>query len=142
MYAVRNIRLCTKDRLCLYVCPTGATDTETGQVDRSKCIGCGACAASCPSHAISMVPDQMPPQQKKTDTIKNTMFSLAKSKAEQEKAALGIAGSTDNPIMRQLAEAVAKSNRRMAEDIVREAGYMLPQSANTESLLNKMLENM
>lgn len=27
-YAVRNIRLCTKDCLCLYVCPTGATDTE------------------------------------------------------------------------------------------------------------------
>ena len=24
-YAVRNIRLCTKDCLCLYVCPTGAT---------------------------------------------------------------------------------------------------------------------
>ena len=27
-YAVRNLRLCTKDCLCLYVCPTGATDTE------------------------------------------------------------------------------------------------------------------
>ena len=40
MHAVRNIRLCTKDCLCLYVCPTGATDTETGQVDASKCIGC------------------------------------------------------------------------------------------------------
>ena len=24
-YAVRNLRLCTKDCLCLYVCPTGAT---------------------------------------------------------------------------------------------------------------------
>ena len=23
--AVRNLRLCTKDCLCLYVCPTGAT---------------------------------------------------------------------------------------------------------------------
>ncbi|MEG2720357.1 MAG: 4Fe-4S binding protein, partial [Oscillospiraceae bacterium] len=67
MYAVRNIRLCTKDCLCLYVCPTGASDTETGQIDKSKCIGCGVCAASCPSHAISMVPDKMPPQQKKSD---------------------------------------------------------------------------
>ena len=27
-YAVRNLRLCTKDCLCLYVCPTGASDTE------------------------------------------------------------------------------------------------------------------
>ena len=25
--AVRNIRLCSKDCLCLYVCPTGASDT-------------------------------------------------------------------------------------------------------------------
>ena len=35
MKAVRNIRLCTKDCMCLYVCPTGATDTENGQIDAS-----------------------------------------------------------------------------------------------------------
>ncbi|MEG1158052.1 MAG: 4Fe-4S binding protein [Christensenellaceae bacterium] len=141
MYAVRNIRLCTKDCLCLYICPTGASDTETGQIDAAKCTGCGACIASCPSHAISMAPEKMPPQQKKTDSVKNSLFSLVKSKAVQEKAALQIAESTSNPVMRQFAEAVAKSNRTMAEDIVREAGYMIPQSANTRALLNKMLEN-
>ena len=54
--AVRNIRLCTKDCLCLYVCPTGATDTENSIIDTEKCVGCGACAESCPSKAISMVP--------------------------------------------------------------------------------------
>ena len=43
-YAVRNLRLCTKDCLCLYVCPTGATDTENSIIDPEKCIGCGACA--------------------------------------------------------------------------------------------------
>ena len=43
-YAVRNIRLCTKDCLCLYVCPTGATDTENSIIDKEKCIGCGDCA--------------------------------------------------------------------------------------------------
>ena len=68
-HAVRNIRLCTKDCLCLYVCPVGATDTENGQVDWDKCIGCGKCAASCPSGAISMVPDVMPPQQKKDEKV-------------------------------------------------------------------------
>ena len=52
MYAVRNLRLCTKDCLCLYVCPTGATDTENGQVDAKKCIGCGLCVKACPSHAL------------------------------------------------------------------------------------------
>ncbi|MEG2189174.1 MAG: 4Fe-4S binding protein [Christensenella sp.] len=141
MYAVRNIRLCTKDCLCLYICPTGATDTETGQIDSVKCIACGACIASCPSHAISMAPDKMPLQQKKTVSVKNAMLALARSKAAQEKAALQIADNTDNSVARQLAEAAAKANRTMAEDIVREAGYMLPQSVNTKVLLNKMLEN-
>ena len=36
--AVRNLRLCTKDCLCLYVCPTGATDTEDSVIDVAKCI--------------------------------------------------------------------------------------------------------
>ena len=48
-FAMRNLRLCTKDCLCLYVCPTGAADTENSIIDREKCIGCGACAESCPS---------------------------------------------------------------------------------------------
>ena len=51
-YAVRNLRLCTKDCLCLYVCPTGATDTENSVIDPDKCVGCGACAKSCPHRAI------------------------------------------------------------------------------------------
>ena len=50
MHAVRNIRLCTKDCLCLYVCPSGATDTENSVIDPEKCIGCGACVEACPWH--------------------------------------------------------------------------------------------
>ena len=60
MFASRNLRLCTKDCMCLFVCPTGATDTETGQIDFTKCIACGECVKSCPSGAISMVPDKYP----------------------------------------------------------------------------------
>ena len=77
MRAVRNIRLCTKDCLCLYVCPTGATDTETGQVDELTCIGCGACADACPSHAISMVPKEYPVQQKKQENRRKCKNWLA-----------------------------------------------------------------
>ncbi|MEG1492506.1 MAG: ferritin family protein [Oscillospiraceae bacterium] len=141
MFAVRNIRLCTKDCLCLYVCPTGATDTENSIIDVKKCIGCGICADACPSSAISMVSDEFPRQQPKTDGVVSAMKALAESKAKQEKLALQLSEATDNPILRQLADAIAKSNRLMTEDILREAGYMLPQSANTHKLLQTLLDN-
>lgn len=140
MYAVRNIRLCTKDCLCLYVCPTGATDTETGQIDASKCLnGCRVCVDACPSHAISLIPDDFPPQQEKTVSVKNTLLALAESKTDQEKIAFKIAETTDSPILRQVAEAFGRSNRLMAEDLLRESGYMLPQSQNVSKLLESLL---
>jgi hypothetical protein len=38
MYASRNLGKCTKDCLCLFVCPTDAADTETRQMgSRKKC---------------------------------------------------------------------------------------------------------
>ena len=94
--AVRNLRLCTKDCLCLYVCPTGATDTENSIIDVTKCIGCGVCAAACPSGAISMVPVEYPPQQKKAESVISVANTLARSKGKQEKTALQIAQSADS----------------------------------------------
>ncbi len=141
MRAVRDIRLCTKDCLCLYVCPTGATDTETGQIDALTCNGCEMCAKACPSGAISMIPKIYPPQQKKSNAVVNELFELVHSKTIQEKAALQIATATDNPIKKQLLTALAKSNRIMAEDLIREAGYMIPQSATVNKLLRSLLED-
>lgn len=130
-YAVRNIRLCTKDCLCLYVCPTGATDTENSIIDVNKCIGCGDCAGACPSGAISLVPREYPKQQEKTQVIVNALKALLRSKSEQEKIAAGLPS--------KLAAAIEKSNRIMSEDIIREAGYMLPQSENTIMFLKSLL---
>ena len=140
-YAVRNLRLCTKDCLCLYVCPTGATDTENSIIDVTKCIGCGACAESCPSGAITMMPYDLPPQQVKENSVKNKAFKLTKNKAIEEKIAKEIAKSTDNENLKRLAIGIKKSQRLVSEDIMRESGYMLPQSENAQSLIKKLIAN-
>ena len=129
-YAVRNLRLCTKDCLCLYVCPTGATDTEDSIIDADKCIGCGACAESCPSGAISMVPKALPPQQPKEDKVVEALRGLIQSKNQAEATAARLPDA--------LSVAVEKSSRLMAEDLCREAGFMLPQSGNTRAFLEQI----
>ena len=140
MHAVRNIRLCTKDCLCLYVCPTGATNTETGQIDAKKCLdGCRACVDACPSHAIYLLPEVFPPQQVKSELVKTSLLTLAKSKTLQEKLLLEIESSTDNPLLRQFAKALRISNRILAEDMLREAGYKLPQGLAVQAFLQSLL---
>ena len=135
MHAYRNIKLCTKDCLCLYVCPTGATDTEDGQIDFARCIGCGKCAMACPSGAITMLPNQYPKQQEKENAAVNALREVSDSKVKQENMALTMAEATGNPIERQVLKAVAKSNRIMAEDLIRESGYMIPQSDHVHEFL-------
>lgn len=137
--AVRNLRLCTKDCLCLYVCPTGAADTENSVIDPAKCTGCGVCAAACPSKAISMVPMAYPPQQKKTAPVLIRSLAMARNKAEQETIARQLAAEGGD--FGRLMTAVAKSVRLVNEDLLRESGYMLPQSGNTHDLLRRLLEN-
>ena len=129
-YAVRNLLLCTKDCLCLYVCPTGATDTENSIIDVDKCIGCGDCAQACPSSAISMVPKTLPVQQPKEDKVKKALRSLIQSKAQAELIASRLPDA--------LSAAIEKSSRLMAEDLCREAGFMLPQSGNTRAFLESI----
>lgn len=139
--AVRNLRLCTKDCLCLYVCPTGASDTENSIIDTEKCVGCGVCAKACPSGAISMVPVEYPPQQKKEKEVLEVSFALSKNKAKQEKIALQLARSAEDDGLYRLMTAAAKSVRLVNEDLLRESGYMLPQSGNTHKILREWIEN-
>ena len=129
--AVRNTLKCEKDCLCLYVCPTGASDTENSIIDADKCIGCGACAKACPAGAITMVPLTYPPQQKKDKSVTAELRRLASDKTAIEQTAAGLSGA--------LAAAIERSNRVMAEDLMRESGYMLPQSANTARFLKDIL---
>lgn len=139
--AVRNLRLCTKDCLCLYVCPFGATDTENSIIDTEKCTGCGACARACPSGAISMVPLEMPPQQKKSGKVIEVANRIVKNKVTADQISKQLANSGKKEGLKRLLKAFEKSNRLIAEDLLREAGYMLPQSKNTHKLLEELIEN-
>jgi len=136
--AVRNIRLCSKDCLCLYVCPTHATDTENSVIDVNKCIGCGICADSCPSHAISIVQvDDYPTQQLHNKDVVKALNVCLKAKTKEKAIADKLAKDTNN----KLFKAVSKSLSYQGEDIVREANYMLPQSNESVSLLKELDKN-
>ena len=126
-FAVRNGRLCTKDCLCIYVCPNGACDTENSVIDADKCLGCGACAKACPSHAIYMVPRELPLPQPKEKGLVEKMRQVELNLAQQEMLAEQLEG--------KLAQGIAMAARYMAEDVCRESGYMLAQGASTKAFL-------
>ena len=92
--------------------------------------GCGACAEACPSAAISMVPKEMPPQPPKDEKVTEALWKLIRSKAHVENLAAQLSGP--------FGAAVEKSSRLMAEDLCREAGYMLPQSGNAKAFLESL----
>ncbi len=138
--AVRNVRLCTKDCLCLYICPTGASDTENGQIDASKCTGCGLCVNACPSHALSLVPYDFPEEQAKKPQVIKGLQDLAKSKIEQKRNFEALSKEADDELAKKLFKALAVSNKVMAEDITREAGYLTPQSSYTVKKIEDLLQ--
>ena len=88
-----------------------------------------------------MVPAEYPPQQKKDEQVTALSNALAKSKAKQETVARQLAESTDSDSLYRLMTAITKSVRLVNEDLLREAGYMLPQSGNTHDLLRRWTEN-
>jgi len=141
MHAARNISLCTKDCLCLFVCPTGATDTETGQIDFDRCLdGCRLCVDACPSHALYLVMDNYPEPKRKSAQIAKTLQALMESKGAQETVASSLALEAGTDARKLLAKAFAYSNRILAEDCGREAGFMLPQSAVVRDFLVGLLD--
>ena len=140
LFAVRNLRLCTKDCLCLYVCPTGASDTEDSIIDVKTCIGCGhLCSGLSPAALSRWCLMDYPPQQKKARAVLDHAAVLAESKARQEAAARSLGACAGGG-----RSCPALCRRRTqhppgAEDLSRESGYMLPQSAAARNLLEDLL---
>ncbi|OHD81669.1 MAG: hypothetical protein A3J97_02175 [Spirochaetes bacterium RIFOXYC1_FULL_54_7] len=146
MYAIRNIRLCTKDCACLFVCPTGATDTETGQIDKDKCLdGCRRCVDACPSHAISLVMDNYPVHPPKNPEVKEALLAFMDRKYAEELQVRAIANAskgtngTKGTNGARLAKALAASIRTVAEDCAREADFLIPQGKASRELLQRLL---
>jgi rubrerythrin len=119
----------------------GATDTEDSIIDVNKCIGCGICAEACPSKAISMMPVELPPQQKKQDDVVSVLNALSQSKMKVSTITGQIAETTESDTLQRLMKAIEKSSRLVAEDLIREAGYMLPQSGNVHRFLEELINN-
>ncbi len=141
MYASRNVKLCTKDCLCLFVCPTGATDTETGQIDKNLCLdGCRLCVDACPSHAIFLVMENYPEPELKDPELEGKMLSLLEQKSKEEGIAESISLNSNNIGEQKLARALKLSCRIVAEDCAREANFMLPQSRPVRELLEQLEE--
>jgi len=140
MYAIRNIRLCTKDCVCLFVCPTGATDTETGQIDSDKCLdGCRRCVDACPSHAISLVLDKYPARLPKPGDLAEALLAFMDRKRAEEAIAGKVAKESGKKGEQRLARALAMSLRIAAEDGAREAGYLFPQGESSKEFLESLL---
>lgn len=152
MHAARNLNLCTKDCLCLFVCPTKATDTENGQIDFSKCMdGCRLCVDACPSHALYLVYDRYPEPADKDKAVTEGLLSLLERKAYEERmvrsslAEFSKAGKSGSSYQRSASmmlvlKALQKSLRIVEEDAAREAGYLLPQGKAARALIDKLIE--
>ncbi len=137
MFAVRNPELCTKDCICLYVCPTGATATEDGSIDKNKCIdGCRLCVDSCPSNAIYLLPESYPESKKLNDEFTDVFFKLSKDYAELYVTFLDLIEHHSDPNYKRIYKALLHSVKILSQDGMRACGYLKPEKKIIDTILS------
>ena len=87
-----------------------------------------------------MVPNQMPKQQDKDPQTVKELFAIANNKISEIRILNNLLTNSSED-EKKLIKALIHSNKVIIEDIMREAGYMLPQSKNTHEFLIELKNN-
>lgn len=80
----------------------------------------------------------MPKQQEKKEEVIRALFKVANTKMDainQLKGMINLSSSEDE---KRLYKALIHANKVIIEDLMREAGYMLPESKNTHEFLEEL----
>jgi CRISPR/Cas system CMR subunit Cmr4 (Cas7 group RAMP superfamily) len=89
-------------------------------------------------HALTLIPNQMPKQQEKDPNVINAVRKITEEKINQIKRLKYLLENVETKEEEKLIKALIHSNKVVLEDLMRESGYMLPQSKNTNELLKKL----
>ncbi|MCI5123392.1 MAG: hypothetical protein D3925_02670 [Candidatus Electrothrix sp. AR5] len=142
--AERDPKKCAKDCSCIYICPTGAADTEDGKINEDKCIGCGQCVELCLTRALSLKMTGhrkgYPAEPHKATAVRQKMYQLAENKMQQMRVASDLHTKSTDKHEKKLLMGIERANLVMAAGFMREGGYLQPRGDNTKALLSFLKE--